>query len=299
MILKKERKISVDKIVKRINNRNYGKNLFLFVMGMLICSIAINIFFNPNNIILCGTTGLATLLNNYINIDFSLMVFVIYSVILVLSFGICGIYYGKRIFLRSIFFPIFIKATSIIRKVILLDNISLLFLVIIGSALYGIGYGIIKKSGFCMGGFEALYEIIDKKTKFSYEKVRMICNIFMLFICVFVFGIDKMIYSTIALYIYLTVSDRIMIGISRNKAFYIITKNPLDVKEYITNNLKYTVTIVNARGGYSDKKKKMLLCVIPTVDYIKLKEVIKKIDSSAFFLVTDTYEIVGLNKTIN
>ena len=82
-----------------------------------------------------------------------------------------------------------------------------------------------------------------------------------------------------------------MLGISQNKAFYIITNKVKDVKEYIINNLNYTVTVVNARGGYSDKKKKMILCVIPTIEYIKLKEVVKEIDKDAFFLVTDSYSV--------
>ena len=82
-----------------------------------------------------------------------------------------------------------------------------------------------------------------------------------------------------------------MLGISRNKAFYIITKKPLEVRDFIVNNLDYTVTIVNARGGYSNKKKNMLMCVIPTIEYQKVKEVIMEIDKSAFFLITDSYSI--------
>ena len=35
----------------------------------------------------------------------------------------------------------------------------------------------------------------------------------------------------------------------------------------------------------------MLLCVIPTVEYVKMKEVIKAIDERAFFLVTDSYTV--------
>ena len=80
-----------------------------------------------------------------------------------------------------------------------------------------------------------------------------------------------------------------MLGISRNKAFYIVTNKPLEVKEYIINNLHHTVTVVNARGGYSNRKRTMLLCVIPTIQYSMVKEVIKMIDISAFFLITDSY----------
>ena len=48
---------------------------------------------------------------------------------------------------------------------------------------------------------------------------------------------------------------------------------------------------MNARGGYTNDKKSVLMCAIPTRQYYLLKEVIKGIDEDVFFLVTDTYEI--------
>ena len=84
-----------------------------------------------------------------------------------------------------------------------------------------------------------------------------------------------------------------MLGISSNKAFYIVTSKYKDVKDYIINNLGHTATIVNAKGGYSSKSKKMILCVVSTTEYVKMKEVIKKIDKDAFFLITDSYSVTN------
>ncbi|UKI27375.1 MAG: YitT family protein [Bacilli bacterium] len=75
--------------------------------------------------------------------------------------------------------------------------------------------------------------------------------------------------------------------------FYIVTSKYKDVKDYIINNLGHTATIVNAKGGYSSKSKKMILCVVSTTEYIKMKEVIKKIDKDAFFLITDSYSVTN------
>ena len=64
------------------------------------------------------------------------------------------------------------------------------------------------------------------------------------------------------------------------------------------------MTIVNARGGYTNKKKKMLMCVVSTLDYVRLKEVVSEIDPKAFFLIVDAYEssvrkkMVKLNESI-
>ena len=57
--------------------------------------------------------------------------------------------------------------------------------------------------------------------------------------------------------------------------------------------IPYGVTVIDAKGGYSKNKKKMLLCVIPTSEYFVLKEVVLTIDKNAFFTVIDAYEVMG------
>ena len=62
--------------------------------------------------------------------------------------------------------------------------------------------------------------------------------------------------------------------------------------------MHYSVTIIDARGGYTDKKRKMLMCVVPTIEYLKLKELVREIDPRAFFLIVDTYESSVKNKMV-
>ena len=51
--------------------------------------------------------------------------------------------------------------------------------------------------------------------------------------------------------------------------------------------------MVNAKGGYSNKNKKVFMCVVPTRQYYEVKNMIEEIDNDVFFLITDTYEIYG------
>ena len=80
------------------------------------------------------------------------------------------------------------------------------------------------------------------------------------------------------------VNNAVATGVSPFKA---------EISEYITYALGHGVTVINARGGYRDDKKKVLMCNIPTRKYYEAKEVIQTIDDGAFFLITDTYEIYG------
>ena len=118
----------------------------------------------------------------------------------------------------------------------------------------------------------------------------ILINIILIIISSFIFGFDNAIYAVISLLVSSYVVDKVIIGISDNKVFYIITDKPLEVRDYVMDKLHYSITIVKARGGYSNKRKKMLMCVVPTIEYLKLKELVQAIDSKAFFLIVDTYD---------
>ena len=283
--------INIDVIKKKIKDKNTYRNFCEFIIGMLITSVAVSVFYKPNSLVTTGCTGLSILISNYIDIDLSLIVFSLSSILLAVSFCVFGLEYGAKNILGTILFPVFIKAASLINRVVNFNNTSLFLLILIGGVLSGIGFGMVKKSGYSLGGFYVIYDILNQKLKISVGKASLFCNIIIIFASTFIFGLNKAIYSGIGLYISSYIGDKIMLGVSQNKAFYIITNKVKDVREYIINNLNYTVTVVNAKGGYSDKKKKMILCVIPTVEYIKLKEVVEEIDKDAFFLVTDSYSV--------
>ena len=50
---------------------------------------------------------------------------------------------------------------------------------------------------------------------------------------------------------------------------------------------------MDAKGGYSNKNKKVLMCAVATREYSVIKEILERIDNEVFFLITDTYEVYG------
>lgn len=262
-----------------------------FLAGLILTSVAVAVFYQPNNVVTTGSTGLSMLISYCTGIDLSLLILCFSLILLIIGFMVYGVEYGAKNILGSLLSPLVIKLASYINNYVSFENTSLFLLILVGATFSGIGFGLIKRSGYSLGGFYVLYDIIHDKFKVSIGKANLICNVFIVFLSLVIFNLDKCIYAAISLYISNYIADMIMLGISRNKAFYIVTSKPTEIKDYIINNLNYTVTVVNAKGGYSNKKKKMLLCVIPTTKYNFIKDIIKEIDSDAFFLITDSYSV--------
>lgn len=282
--------MNVSNILDTLYKKNFGKNIFLFAMGMLISSLAFNLFYEPYDVIPTGSSGLALLVSEVISLDVSLITFAICLILLLLGFAFFGWNYALKMIAVTILYPTFLKATTLITRFIDLEDTSLFLIVVLGGAMMGLSTGLVRKSGFNPGGFSVIYDIMKKYFYISIGTSGLIVNAILIVASGLMYGLDSAIYAIISLLVSSYIVDKVVIGISDNKVFYIITNKQAEIRDYIMDKLHYSVTVVNARGGYTNKKKKMLMCVVPTIEYLKLRELVSAIDPKVFFLIVDTYE---------
>ena len=157
----------------------------------------------------------------------------------------------------------------------------------------GLGNGMIIRSGYNVGGFQIIYLILYRKFGISIGKSSMFLNSILIFIGGLFFGFDKALYAVIGLYVSNVITDMVMLESSISKTFYIVTDKDKEIKQYVIEHLGYSVTAINAKGGYSNRNKQVLMCVVPTRQYYEVKTMLQEIDEDVFFLITDTYEIYG------
>ena len=106
-----------------------------------------------------------------------------------------------------------------------------------------------------------------------------------------VFSWEIVLYGFLVLYLIAFMTDKVVLGISQSKAFYIVTTKEAEVREFLLSITDGGVTIINARGGYSNDEQTLLLGVVPTRQYFIVKEGLREIDDSIFFLACDSYEV--------
>lgn len=283
----------IDELIKDIKRKDAPQRYCLFIFGVFLSALTFNLFYAKYNVVTGGSAGLSIIFNHLYGIDESKFVLCVSLVLLALSFFLLGFKKTIKTTIGTLLYPMFMKITSYLLVYIDIESSSFLLLMVYGGILSGFSTGIIMKTGFTTGGFNILYQIMHKYFKTSIGNASLILNSFVLIFASIVFGIPKAIYAIIALFISSFITDRVLLGISKNKTFYIVTDKEKEIKEYILQKLNHGVTVLNAKGGYTNDKKKMLMCVIPTNEYFELKEIVLKIDKNAFFLITDSYETEG------
>lgn len=281
------------KILEKINEKSRIKRLISFLIGCLIISTSYNLFLLPNSLVAGGVSGVAIILRGLFDFDDFIVILVLNIILLILSYFLLGKVKTRASILGSLVFPLCVKLTADVGNYINIDTSQLLLSAVFGGVTYGFGLGMIFKAGFTTGGTDILNQILSKYFKLSIGRSMLCSDGLITLSSAFVFGTNKLMYAIIVLYIISIMSDRVILGISDSKAFYIITDKEQEVKEYILKYLNHGVTIFNAKGGYTKEKQNVLMCVLPTKDYYRLKDGILEIDQEAFFVVTDAYEVFG------
>ena len=285
---RKNEKLILEQIYSKTRLIRYSQ----FIIGLLLVSVAFNAFILPNDIVY-GVSGIGVILNKTLNISPSLVILIGGIALLILSFIVLGKEKTKNSIVGSLLYPVFVELTSWIVKYIDLGSTETVVVVLFGAVISGVGFGLIFKSGFTTGGTDILNQIVSEKAKVSIGKSMIFTDGVIIVSSLFVFGWQKFIYSIINMYIISVMTDKVILGISSSKTFYIITEREDEVKKSILDYLSHGITVLEARGGYTNSKQKVIMCTIPTKEYFKAKEGIHAIDKEAFFIVTDAYEVYG------
>lgn len=276
-------------------NNPCGNNIYekisLFTFGTFLLALSFNLFFSPNDIVIGGLSGLSIIFRETIHLNDSVFILIASLLLLILGYNFLGKKITINALLGSILFPIFVECSKYYVTLIPIEG-SKLLISLFGGLLYGFASGLILKTGFSVGGLQILAQIINKYFHISLGKATLLINIIVISIGSIFFGISTALYAIISLYIISVVIDKVLIGISNEKTFYIITSKEKELEEYLKENKLINYTRLSVKGGYTNKHKKMYLCTIPTKEYTILKEFVKNIDKEAFFLITDTFEVL-------
>ena len=264
---------------------------FIFVLGGILYSIAINCFLSKNNILNGGFTGIATILNYLFDLPIGTVIFIMNIPLFLIAFKKLG----ARFVLRTVWATL-INSTFIDLGVLLpVYQNDLLLSSLFGGALVGLALGIIFIRNATTGGVD----IIAKLVKLHFPHISIGRSILFFDAFVVVLGgiiyknFESMLYASVVIFVSAQVLDYVIFGVSRGAMILIISEQSEKLCNMILSDLDRGVTILKAQGGYSKQDKDVLLCACFDNQTHKLIKKIKSADENAFFIVTQSKQILG------
>lgn len=269
--------------------------IFVFI-GTLLMAVALNVFFDPNNIVIGGATGIAVIVKHlsqrYLGFAFPLGItnFVINIPLFTISIKVFGLKKIRKSFLATVL----LSLNLIFTQFLPVFEGDLVLVTVFGGALTGMGLALIFRSGATTGGSDMAASLLQRYFKhYTVANIMFVLDVVIIVGGYFVFGSVATMYAVITVFIVTKVIDAFLEGLSFAKAAFIISDYFDEISKAVIDELDRGVTSLYGRGMFSRSDKNVLLCVVSRKEVLRLKEIAKSIDENAFIMVADVREVLG------
>jgi len=265
----------------------------LIILGGFVQALALRTFLVPAQLVGGGISGIAQLLHYLWGWPIGVVTLLGNLPLFVLGWRYLG---GPRFALRTIlsvlsytiFTDILIQFTgqAPITEDILLNTLY-------GGILLGVGLGLVYLGRGTSGGTDILGRILNQRLGMSISLAYMITDSFAVLLAGFFFGWEKSLYGLIMIYLSGVAADMISQGTNVIREAMIITDETEKVVLAISDALGRGTTILSGRGGYTQKDRPVIFCVVTAGEVIRLKSIVQEADPDAFMVVGQANEALG------
>lgn len=255
-------------------------------------AVSVNSFLAPNGIINGGFTGIATILNRLFSLPIGTAVFIMNIPLFFLAYKKLGKGFIVKTVFATFTVSFTIDYTSVFLPVYSGDRLlSSLF----GAVTGGAGLALVFARNATTGGVDTAAKLIKLKyPHLSMGRIILFFDILVVGSSFFVYrSVENLLYSIIVIYLSSKTIDYILYGAGDGKLIFIVTEHGKEIKEKITKDFHRGVSVLNARGGYTDKEKSVLITAVKIQEAAFITAAVKESDPKAFSVITGADEIIG------
>ena len=261
------------------------------VLGVVLTAVALNMFLIPNKIAAGGTSGLATVIHHLTGLPVGMTMLSFDIPLLLISIRILGGRFGVNTLFAAAVMSATIDLSAPYIPVLTHD---LLLSSLYGGVLCGVGMGLVFRFHGTTAGTDLVAAMINKVFGVSIGQALLGADFFVVALAGVAFGNAELsLYALICLFVTAQVIDLIQEGPSSAKAFFIMSVHSGRVADAILQELGRGVTFLSGRGAYTGAERDVVFCVVSVREVSRVKNLVARIDSKAFVIVTDAHEVLG------
>lgn len=272
--------------------------LFLTVAG-IINAIGVTVFLAPVKLYDSGISGTSMLFSQVTSDFFSLSFFLL---VLNIPLFLYGLKRQGTVFTVYAVFTVIIYSLSawLITDVLPIDvsiasplaGSDLLLCALFGGIISGLGSGLAIRFGGAMDGIEVMAVIFAKRLGITVGTFVMIYNVILYIICgVAINSWILPLYSIVTYMAALKTVDFIVEGIDRSKSVIIVTENSEEICRILSDTFEQGMTIMDAKGYYSDSQKKVIYIVLNRFQIGRMKDIVHNLDPSAYISISEVADV--------
>lgn len=174
---------------------------------------------------------------------------------------------------------------------------DLLLCAIFGGLISGIGSGLTIRFGGAMDGIEILAVLFARRLGVSVGMFVMVFNVGLYIVAGFAISSWILpLYSIITYAAAVKTVDFIAEGLDKAKSAMIITDRPKEICQALSQEFGNGITLLSARGYYSDSEKALIYFVVNRFQINKVRTIVRGEDPKAYVTITEVSDVLGSDR---
>ncbi len=267
-------------------------SLLMVLFGNVIYAFSIKLFIIPANLMSCGTTGIALVVNHLTDIPLSVFIFVFNMVMLGLGWAILGRKFAMTTILSSLFYPIALEILNrVLGDVVITEDV--LLNVLFGGMGLGISLGIVLRAGASTGGMDIPPLILNKFFHIPVSVSLWVFDFCILLCQMFFHPLQDLLHGILLIIVISVSLNKVMLlGTSRTEV-KIVSEKHEQIRQAILSQVDRGVTMLHGQGGYGGTETDVILSVVSNYELPKIQRLARDIDPACFMIISQVTEVWG------
>lgn len=267
-------------------------SLLMVILGNILYTLTIKLFLLPANLISCGTTGLALVVNHFLNIPMTGFILFFNMAMLAVGWMILGRKFAMTTVLSSVLYPLFLEILNrVLGDISVTDNIMLNVL-FAGIGLGG-SLGIVIRSGASTGGMDIPPLVLKK-----FFHIPVSASLWVFDFCIMLsqaafHPLEDLLYGVLLLIVISIALNKVMLlGTSRTEVKIVSTRSD-EIRQAILSRVDRGVTILHGQGGFGRQDTEVILSVVSNYELPRVQQLARSIDPDCFMIISQVTEVWG------
>lgn len=264
----------------------------MVLLGNVLYAFTVKLFVLQADLISCGTTGLALVVQQVSGLSVSWFVLFFNIAMLCLGWAVLGRKFAMTTVVSSLMYPILLEFLDrALGEVILTDNM-LLNVIFAGLGL-GLSLGIVLRAGASTGGMDIPPLILKKFFRIPVSASLWVFDLTIMLLQMFFHTGEDLLYGILLLIVIsLTLNKVMLLGTSRTEV-RIVSARAHEIRDEILTRVDRGVTLLHGEGGYLHEPAEIIMSIVSNHELPKIERLARDIDPDCFMIVSSVTEVWG------
>ena len=278
--------------MKKFWNKSRLLSALLVVAGNMLYALSVKLFVLPANLMSCGTTGIALVVNHLTHLPVSIFIFCFNVAMLLLGWWILGRQFAMSTAFSSLFYPLALEFLNrTLGDIHITDN--MLLTVIFAAMGLGLSLGMVIRGGASTGGMDIPPLILKRFFRIPVSASLWVFDFCILLSQMMFHPLEDLLYGVLLLIIIsITLNKILLLGTSKTEV-KIISEKAVSIRDAILSQVDRGVTILHGQGGYSHQDTEVILSIVSNHELPKIERLARDIDPDCFMIINRVSEVWG------